>query len=128
MAVRVTQRTHRNPGDVFVGGGRVASAAGRRGQHAQLSGNTDKLKVVVGEVSRIDRDVGGVGQQLEQLVGQPVLAGHQRRVFGTGQPLPPGNGEIIAVGEAYDSKASAKKGIASIQKNAPYATVVDLTE
>jgi len=30
-----------------------------------------------------------------------------------------GNGEIIAVGEAYDSKASARNGIASVQKNAP---------
>ncbi len=39
--------------------------------------------------------------------------------------LKTGNGEIIAVGEAYDSKASAKNGIASVQKNAP---VVDLTE
>ena len=42
--------------------------------------------------------------------------------------LKAGNGEIIAVGEAYDSKASAKNGIASVQKNAPGATVVDLTE
>jgi uncharacterized protein len=39
--------------------------------------------------------------------------------------LKAGNGEIIAVGEAYDSKASAKNGIASVQRNAP---VVDLTE
>ena len=38
--------------------------------------------------------------------------------------LKAGNGEIIAVGEAYDSKASAKNGIASVQKNAPDATVV----
>ncbi len=42
--------------------------------------------------------------------------------------LKAGNGEIIAVGEAYDSKASAKNGIASVQKNAPDATVVDLTD
>ncbi len=42
--------------------------------------------------------------------------------------LKAGNGEIIAVGEAYDTKASAKNGIASVQKNAPDATVVDLTE
>ncbi len=42
--------------------------------------------------------------------------------------LKAGNGEIIAVGEAYDSKASAKNGIASVQKNAPDAPVVDLTE
>ena len=28
------------------------------------------------------------GSSSKQLVGQPVLAGHQRRVFGTGQPLP----------------------------------------
>jgi uncharacterized protein YegP (UPF0339 family) len=38
------------------------------------------------------------------------------------------NGEIIAVGEAYESKASAKNGIESVQKNAAGATVVDLTE
>ena len=38
------------------------------------------------------------------------------------------NGQIIAVGEAYDSKAAAQNGIASVQKNTPDATVVDLTE
>jgi uncharacterized protein YegP (UPF0339 family) len=39
-----------------------------------------------------------------------------------------GNGEIIAVGEAYESKASAKNGIESVKKNAADAAVVDLTE
>jgi uncharacterized protein len=38
------------------------------------------------------------------------------------------NGEIIATGEAYESKASATKGIESVQKNAAGATVVDLTD
>jgi uncharacterized protein len=38
------------------------------------------------------------------------------------------NGEIIAVSEAYESKASAKNGIESVKKNAADATVVDLTE
>lgn len=38
------------------------------------------------------------------------------------------NGEIIATSEAYESKASAKNGIESVQKNAPGASVVDLTE
>jgi uncharacterized protein len=42
--------------------------------------------------------------------------------------LKAGNGEIIAVGEAYESKASAKNGIDSVKKNAADATVVDLTE
>ena len=42
--------------------------------------------------------------------------------------LKAGNGEIIATGEAYESKASAEKGIASVQKNAADAKVVDLTE
>ena len=42
--------------------------------------------------------------------------------------LKAGNGEIIATGEAYESKASAKNGIESVQKNAAGATVVDLTE
>lgn len=42
--------------------------------------------------------------------------------------LKAGNGEVIAVGEAYETKASAKNGIASVQKNAPDASVVDLTE
>ena len=39
-----------------------------------------------------------------------------------------GNGEIIAVGEAYESKASAKNGIESVKKNAASAEVVDLTD
>jgi uncharacterized protein YegP (UPF0339 family) len=38
------------------------------------------------------------------------------------------NGEIIASGEAHESKASAEKGIASVQKDAADAKVVDLTE
>ena len=37
------------------------------------------------------------------------------------------NGEIIATGEAYESKASCLKGIESIKKNAPVADIVDET-
>jgi uncharacterized protein YegP (UPF0339 family) len=37
------------------------------------------------------------------------------------------NGQIIAVGEAYESKAAAKNGIESVQKNAPGAVVEDQT-
>ncbi|MCL2245207.1 MAG: YegP family protein [Treponema sp.] len=37
------------------------------------------------------------------------------------------NGEIIASGEAYESKASCLNGIKSIQKNAPIAPIVDET-
>jgi uncharacterized protein YegP (UPF0339 family) len=37
------------------------------------------------------------------------------------------NNEIIAVGEAYESKESCLKGILSVQKNAPIAEVEDLT-
>ena len=37
------------------------------------------------------------------------------------------NGEIIATGEAYESKASCLKGIQSIQKNAPAAVIDDQT-
>ena len=38
------------------------------------------------------------------------------------------NGEIIASSEGYTTKASAHNGIESVQKNAPGAAVVDLTE
>jgi uncharacterized protein YegP (UPF0339 family) len=41
--------------------------------------------------------------------------------------LKAGNGQIIAVGEAYESKASALNGIESIKKNAPDAPVDDQT-
>jgi len=41
--------------------------------------------------------------------------------------LKAGNGEIIAVGEAYESKSAAENGIKSVQTNAPSATIVDLT-
>jgi len=37
------------------------------------------------------------------------------------------NGQVIASGEAYESKASAMNGIASVQKNAAGAKVDDQT-
>jgi uncharacterized protein YegP (UPF0339 family) len=37
------------------------------------------------------------------------------------------NGEIIAAGESYPDKKSALKGIASIQKNAAAAKIIDET-
>jgi uncharacterized protein len=37
------------------------------------------------------------------------------------------NGEIIAVGEAYESKPSALKGIDSVRRNATEAELVDQT-
>lgn len=41
--------------------------------------------------------------------------------------LKAGNGEIIAVGEAYESKASALNGIDSVKRNAADAAVIDQT-
>lgn len=41
--------------------------------------------------------------------------------------LKAGNGEIIATSEVYASKDACKNGIASVQKNAPIATVEDQT-
>lgn len=39
--------------------------------------------------------------------------------------LKAGNGEIIAVGEAYESKASCMNGIEAVRTDAPGAHVVD---
>ena len=36
------------------------------------------------------------------------------------------NGQVIAVGEAYESKSAAENGIAAVQKNAPGAPVVEV--
>ncbi|MGV0680476.1 YegP family protein [Mycolicibacterium fortuitum] len=41
--------------------------------------------------------------------------------------LKAGNGEVIATGEGYTSKASAINGIESVQRNAPGAAIVDQT-
>jgi uncharacterized protein len=41
--------------------------------------------------------------------------------------LKAGNGEIIAVGESYETKAGALNGIESIRKNAADAELVDQT-
>lgn len=38
------------------------------------------------------------------------------------------NGQVIASGQGYESKASALKGIESVRKNAADATLVDQTE
>ena len=40
--------------------------------------------------------------------------------------LKAGNGQIIAVGEAYESKAAAQKGIESVKNNAADASVVEV--
>ncbi|WP_079038510.1 YegP family protein [Streptomyces sp. NBRC 110028] len=37
-----------------------------------------------------------------------------------------GNGEIIAVGESYDSRSAAQKGVESVKKNAPSAEVKEI--
>lgn len=36
------------------------------------------------------------------------------------------NGQVIAVGEAYESKSAAENGIASVQANAPGAPTVEV--
>ena len=41
--------------------------------------------------------------------------------------LKAGNGEVIATSEVYSSGASCRKGIASVQKNAPIAAIEDQT-
>jgi uncharacterized protein len=38
-----------------------------------------------------------------------------------------GNGEIIASSEGYTTKAAAEKGIESVRRNAPDATIDDQT-
>jgi len=40
--------------------------------------------------------------------------------------LKAGNGEIIAVGEAYKTKAGARKGVESVMRNAVDASIVDV--
>ncbi len=42
--------------------------------------------------------------------------------------LKAGNGEIIATGQGYASRANAVAGIESIKKNAPDAPIVDVDE
>jgi len=41
--------------------------------------------------------------------------------------LKAGNGETIATSEVYTTEGACRKGIASVQKNAPVATVEDQT-
>ncbi|MBQ9134605.1 MAG: YegP family protein [Lachnospiraceae bacterium] len=41
--------------------------------------------------------------------------------------LKAGNGEVIATSEVYSSDDACKKGIASVQKNAPVAAIEDQT-
>lgn len=41
--------------------------------------------------------------------------------------LKAGNGEVIATSEVYSSEEACRKGIASVQKNAPIAAVEDQT-
>lgn len=42
--------------------------------------------------------------------------------------LKAGNGEVVATGQAYETKAAAVKGTAAVQRAAADATIKDLTE
>jgi uncharacterized protein YegP (UPF0339 family) len=42
--------------------------------------------------------------------------------------LKAGNGEVVATGEAYETKAAAKNGCKAVQRAADGATIVDLTD
>ncbi|WP_194948411.1 YegP family protein [Actinomyces trachealis] len=42
--------------------------------------------------------------------------------------LKAGNGEVVATGQAYESKAAAVKGTKAVQRAAADATLKDLTE
>lgn len=42
--------------------------------------------------------------------------------------LKAGNGEVVATGEAYTTKAGAKGGIAAVQRAAAGATIEDTTD
>ncbi|WP_366180434.1 DUF1508 domain-containing protein [Actinomyces timonensis] len=42
--------------------------------------------------------------------------------------LKAGNGEIVATGQAYETKAAAVKGTEAVQRAAADATIKDLTE
>jgi uncharacterized protein len=42
--------------------------------------------------------------------------------------LKAGNGQVVAVGEAYESKAAALNGIESVRNNAPDAVLDDQTD
>ena len=51
----------------------------------------------------------------------------KKTATGTKFDLKAGNGETIATSEVYASDAACKKGIASVQKNAPVAGIEDQT-
>ena len=54
----------------------------------------------------------------------------ERKEASNGQPyfnLKAGNGQIIGTSEMYSGKSACENGIASVMKNAPDATIVDLT-
>lgn len=56
---------------------------------------------------------------------------YERRSSKNNQPyfvLKAANHQIIGVSEMYSSKQGCEKGIASVKKNAPQATVNDLTQ
>ncbi len=60
----------------------------------------------------------------------PIDARYERKTASNGQSyfvLKAANGEPLGRSETYSSNAPMEQGIASVQRNAPGATVVDLT-
>jgi uncharacterized protein YegP (UPF0339 family) len=60
-----------------------------------------------------------------------VEARFDKKVASNGKPyfnLMAGNGQIIGSSQMYANEVNMKNGIASVQKNAPEAPIVDMTE
>jgi len=60
------------------------------------------------------------GRQVRDVQGGGKTGGYRWRLNSR-------NGEIVASGEAYETKAGAKKGVAAVQRAAADAKVEDLT-
>jgi hypothetical protein len=63
-----------------------------------------------------------------EILPEPVLEWYKDKAGKFRFRLKTPNGEVIAVGKAYNSKDGCKNGVESVKKNAPTAKVVEAKE
>ena len=92
------------------------------------------LKAANGEViltsQMYEAKSGATGGIESARVNGPLDERYERKISTRGEPsfnLKAANGQVIGHSEMYSSTSSMEGGIASVKKNAPIATVVDLT-
>ena len=111
------------------GNGQIIAVSQAYGAKESAINGIDSIKknAPIAKIADLTSGEVAVPKQAKGIVQDPVFEIQTNAPDKWRFHLKAANGEIIAVSQSYQTKESALSGIASVQKNAPTAKVVDLT-